>query len=132
MGLTDSAEYWRDVKNKPIHHVFTCGKGIECGKSHKIESDELDKVDCRFCKRIIKNDDALKREFEKNNGKSLKKIEQQKRDMYGYKLNQSIKFGKFKGKSIKWIIDNQQSYFNWLKDKITYHSEVEIYINKNN
>jgi hypothetical protein len=48
----------------------------------------------------------------------------------GYKLDSIINFGKFKWHniSIKWLINNEPSYFNWLEDKILLHSEVDRYL----
>jgi len=130
MALTDTAEYWQDVKNRPIKHIFTHIKGKDCGHYHVAESDELNSIDCFACKKIIEEDIELKAQLESNNGKRQKKYEVRRKEKKGYKLDSIIKFGKFKGqnKSIEWLINNEPSYFNWLEDKILLHSEVDRYL----
>jgi len=134
MALADTAEYWQDVKDRPIKHIFTHVKGKDCGHYHVIESDELDLIDCFACKKIIESDNDLKTQLETNNGKRQRKYKAKQKNKKGYKLDSIIKFGKFKekNKSIKWLINNEPSYFNWLKDKILLHSEVDRYLKEYN
>ena len=130
MSLTDTAEYWIDVKRPSTKRVFIHIKGVDCGHYHVAESNELHDIDCFTCKKIIKSDLELKNNLEQNNGKRRKKWENKRKNKKGYKLNSSIKFGKYKGqnKSIEWIINNDSYYFDWLKDKILLHSEVDKYL----
>lgn len=130
MALSDTAEYWQDVKRRDYKHVFTHIKGKECGHYHVAESDELIDIDCFACKKLIESDDTLKNTLKANNGKRHRKWEAKQKRKKGYKLDSIIKFGKFKGqnKSIEWLINNEPSYFNWLEDKILLHSEVDRYL----
>lgn len=56
MSLSDTAEYWQDVKGgggQSSKHIFTHLKGLPCGH-HQIEKTTIFfEVDCRACKRII-------------------------------------------------------------------------------
>ena len=130
MALSDTAEYWQDVKRRDYKYVFTHIKGKECGHYRIAESDELNDIDCFACKKIIENDNDLKTRLENNNGKRHSKWQAKQKRKKGYKLDSVIKFGKFKGqnKSIEWLINNEPSYFNWLEDKILLHSEVDRYL----
>ena len=127
MALTDTKEYWDDVKSSFNKRIFTHIKGIDCGHYHVAHSDELQDIDCFACKKIIDNDDALKQKLLNNNGKAHQKYANKK----GYKLDSIIKFGKFKGQlTIRQLIDQQPSYFKWLKDKLLVHIEVDNYLVK--
>lgn len=125
MSLSDTSEYWQDVKKRIDKHVFTHIKNKDCGHFHVVESNELKDIDCYACKKIIENDAELKSQLEKNNGKRYL----DHRNKKGFRLQSTIKFGKYKGKNIQWIIDNDINYFTWLKDKILLHSEFDSIIN---
>ena len=123
MSLSDTAEYWQDVKKgSSSKYVFTHIKGKDCGHYHVAESKELDEIDCHSCKKIIESDEELKSQLEKNNGARYKNHRKKK----GFKLLSEIRFGKYKGKTLQWIIDNDINYFNWVKDKILLHPEVDV------
>lgn len=51
----------------------------------------------------------------------------------GYKLESKIRFGKHSGKSIKDLIDNYPSYWNWLliNNVLLMHPEIKEYTTKN-
>ena len=42
----------------------------------------------------------------------------------GFKYGTIVWFGKHKDKTIKWIIENDLLYFNWLKTKILLDDEI--------
>ena len=133
MALSDTAEYWNDVKKQKLYEGYKCFthlKNIDCGHNHKIESDEYDDIDCYACKKIIDTDVELKNRLISNNGKRQKKAYNKRKKKKGYKLKSIIKFGKYKGhqKTIQWIIKNDTSYFEWLKGKILLNKEVDNYI----
>jgi len=135
MALSDTAEYWQDVKAFKgwfPKHKFIHIKGVKCGHYHVIESNELDEIDCKACKKIIESDEELKQKLTLNNGKRLKKIKSKLKNKKGYKLDSIIKFGKFKGSdfSVKYLIHNEINYFNWFKTKFLLHTEVDRYINE--
>lgn len=124
MSLPDAAEYWQDVKKQNNKHVFTHIKGKECGHFHVTESNELNEIDCYACKKIIESDNKLKLELERNNGKRYNKHRNKK----GFRLLSEIRFGKYKTKTLKWIIDNDINYFHWVKDKLLLHTEFDSII----
>ena len=130
MALTDTAEYWQDVKRPSNKRVFVHIKGADCGHYHVAESDELNSIDCFACLKLVKADEILKNRLEQNNGKRKRRYEAKRKRKKGYKLDSIIKFGKYKGqnKSIEWIIRNDKSYFNWLEDKLLLNSEVDLYL----
>ena len=121
MSLPDTAEYWQDVKRGSNKHIFTHIKGKDCGHFHVAESKELDEIDCHSCKKIIESDKELKSKLEKNNGKRYNGHKKKK----GFQLLSTIKFGKYKGQNLQWIIDNDVNYFNWVKSKFLLHPEVD-------
>jgi len=122
MSLPDTAEYWQDVKSSSSNkHVFTHIKGKDCGHFHVTESNELSEIDCYACKKIIESDQELKLQLEKNDGKRYNNH----RKKVGFRLLSTIKFGKYKGQLLQWIIDNDINYFLWLKDKLVLHPEVD-------
>lgn len=61
--------------------------------------------------------------------KREKKREKKRADKKGYKLDTQIRFGKHSGKTIKNIIDNYTSYWNWLltNNVLLLHPEVKKY-----
>jgi len=126
MSLSDTAEYWHDVKKPFYKFTFTHIKGIDCGHSHRCESDELNDINCHACKNILENDQELKLKLESNNGKRYRKHRNKK----GFNLNSYVKFGKYKGKTIQWIIENDLNYFNWLSQKILTHTEVDEFLKR--
>jgi ribosomal protein S27E len=125
MSLSDTAEYWQDVKKPSNKYVFTHIKGKDCGHFHVSESNELNEIDCHACKKIIEADQELKDQLKQNNGKRYLNH----RKKVGFNLLSTIKFGKYKGQTIQWIINNDLNYFRWLKDKIVLHPELDKYIN---
>lgn len=66
MCLPDSAEYWWDVKgrNRTTKHVFTHIKGVPCGHYHVNETDCVELIDCRSCKRILDELPEIKHKLE--------------------------------------------------------------------
>lgn len=133
MALSDTAEYWWDVKgNKGYfpNRNFTHIKGADCGHYHVHESNELDEIDCHACKRLIEGDENLKELLLKNNGNRQRKAENKRKKKKGYKLASIIKFGKFKNdnRCIQDLILNEKSYWSWLKDKILLHPEIDTYL----
>ena len=123
MALPDTAEYWWDVKKSLNKRVFVHIPGKACGHHHVIESKELNDIDCYACLKIIENDPELKLRLEKNNGARDLKYRKKK----GFQLSSTIRFGKYKGKTIQWIVDNDCNYFNWVKTKILLHPELDNY-----
>jgi len=53
--MSDSAEYWHDVKSHKgnLRHVFTHIKGIPCGHYHIEETKEFRHIDCKSCQKIV-------------------------------------------------------------------------------
>ncbi len=127
MALPDTAEYWNDVKRQSNKKVFTHAKGLECGHYHVSESDELQYIDCYTCKKIIESNHELKTKLERNNGKSYRKWEKKRKKKRGFKLDSKMTFGKHKRKTIQEIIVNHRGYFDWVKNKIVLHPEVDSY-----
>jgi ribosomal protein S27E len=121
MSLPDTAEYWWDVKKQINKHVFTHIKNQDCGHFHVTESDELSEIDCHACKRILESNQELKLQLEKNNGKRYNNHRKKK----GFTSESVIRFGKYKGQTLQWIIDNDFNYFNWVKDKLLLHPKYE-------
>lgn len=126
MSLSDTAEYWNDVKKQTHKRVFTHSKGLDCGHHHICESDELQEINCYACKKIIDLDADLKNKLEQNNGKAYQKYRNKK----GCTLDDFIWFGKYKGKNktIQWIIENDRNYFEWLKPKLLLHTEIDEFL----
>ena len=124
MSLPDTAEYWWDVKKPRDTKVFIHAPGLECGHKHHVESKELREIDCYACKELLEKDLELKARLEQNNGRRYL----QHRKKKGYTLSSIIRFGKYKGRSIQWIINNDNNYFQWVKDKLLLHPEVDIHI----
>ena len=121
MSLPGTAEYWQDIKAPSNKRIFTHVKGKDCGHFHVCESTELSEIDCFACKKIIENNETLKSQLEKNNGKRHK----EHRKKVGFRLSSIIKFGKYKGQTLQDIITKDLKYFNWLKDKIVLHPEID-------
>lgn len=121
MSLPDTAEYWWDVKKHINKHVFTHIKNQDCGHFHVIESNELDEIDCHACKKIIETNQELKLQLANNNGARYKNHRKKK----GFTFESAIRFGKYKGQTIQWIIDNDINYFNWVKDKLLLHPDLD-------
>ena len=71
MSLSDTAEYWWDIKKPNNKRVFVHVKGLTCGHFHVIESNEYNEIDCHACKKLINQDAELKVCLEKNNGKII-------------------------------------------------------------
>jgi len=123
MSLPDTAEYWWDVKKHFEKKVFTHAPGLMCGHFHVTESKELQDIDCYACKKLIEQDVELKTKLEQNNGARYLTHRKKK----GFQLSSIIKFGKHKGKTLQWIVDNDKHYFNWVKTKVLLHPELDNY-----
>ena len=54
MCLTDTTEYWWDVKRKVNNKVFTHKQGLNCGHFHVSESKKIKYIDCHACIKILK------------------------------------------------------------------------------
>ncbi len=54
--MTDTAEYWNDVKarTRRSKRVFTHVQGLECGHYHVQESVHANDIDCYACIKLIK------------------------------------------------------------------------------
>lgn len=55
MSLSDTAEYWQDVKSYRGYfpNGFRHAKGLNCGHNHNVETEYFKDVDCHSCKKII-------------------------------------------------------------------------------
>jgi hypothetical protein len=55
MSLSDTAEYWWDVKsNYPYTGTeFYCIEGVECGYRHHNYSKYLREINCKGCKKVL-------------------------------------------------------------------------------
>lgn len=124
MSLPDTAEYWWDVKRPINKRVFVHAKGIICGHFHVIESNEYDEIDCHACRKVIEQDSELKTRLVQNNGKRYLNHRKKK----GFTLESVIRFGKYKGQTIQWIVDNDKSYFSWVSDKLLLHPELDKHV----
>lgn len=68
MALTDTTEYWWDVKNhfENKRPAFTHIKGYDCGHFHVHETKKLTQVDCYACLKHIENTPELKQRLEQS------------------------------------------------------------------
>ena len=68
MALSDTAEYWFDVKSRRAYNgpKFIHLKGMECGHYHVAESNKLIDVDCHVCVRKINETPELKQRLEQS------------------------------------------------------------------
>lgn len=128
--MTDTAEYWNDVKRGGFRLTITHYEGFECGHYHKYESKKLTHVTCNACLLMISNDPDLSEKKQIEDQKSLIRIQNERRKKRGYKLKSTLKFGKYKGtgKTLQWVIDNDKSYFKWMQDKVLFHPEVDVFL----
>jgi hypothetical protein len=54
MSLSDTAEYWQDVKAYRVQKpVFTHKSGLDCGHFHKHETKKNKKVTCYACIKLL-------------------------------------------------------------------------------
>lgn len=55
MSLSDTAEYWWDIKkvNNFSKKVFTHAKGCQCGHYHVCETNYISEIDCHACIKIF-------------------------------------------------------------------------------
>ena len=56
MAMTDTAEYWHDVKAHRPQNDFYHAKGLDCNHRHHVETEYLADVTCHACLRILKDD----------------------------------------------------------------------------
>lgn len=128
--MTDTAEYWNDVKRSSFTPSYTHLNGLVCGHFHKYDTDKLANVNCKGCLDIIFKDESLKLKYTTAVELQDKKRELSRRKKKGHKLSSIIKFGKYKGhqKTLQWVIDNDKSYFRWMQGKVLFHPEVDIII----
>jgi len=68
MALSDTAEYWWDVKSSRVYNgpKFIHLKGMECGHYHVAESNKLIDVDCHACIKKINETPELKQRLEQS------------------------------------------------------------------
>ena len=69
MSMSDTAEYWSDVKSRPYSKpkkVFTHLKSLECGHFHVISSKKIGQVDCYACLALIESTPSLKLRMDQN------------------------------------------------------------------
>lgn len=130
--MTDTAEYWNDIKRRSFTPTYYCLQGIDCGYSHKYETTKIHNVSCRGCLEIISKDCELSEKRQNAILSQKRKQEHARRKKKGYKLQSIIKFGKYKGyqRTLQWVIDNDNSYFRWMQGKVLFHPEVDVFINK--
>lgn len=62
--MTDTAEYWWDVKRQVNKKVFIHIKGFDCGHFHVRETNKLTQVNCYACLQEIKNNKHLTRQLD--------------------------------------------------------------------
>ena len=74
MCLSDTAEYWWDVKKRTNKKLFTHLKGFDYGHFHVHETNKLIQVDCYTCLKRIENTPELKKRLEQ----SKESLEKQK------------------------------------------------------
>jgi hypothetical protein len=53
MTLSDTAEYWQDVKRPYSGPDYYHVPGFPCGHKHLFEAKYIDEVNCRACKKAI-------------------------------------------------------------------------------
>lgn len=102
MSLPDAAEYWQDVKRHRGAFsggpCFTHIKNIECGHFHKYESNDIDKIDCHACKKILKEDlilvGVLEFENEKEVLKNIKRQEHRQQQIIASNKQKALKNAK--------------------------------------
>jgi hypothetical protein len=80
MALTDTAEYWNDLKEQRnrIHFSFTHLKRKDCGYYHKYETEKVGDVDCYACIKLFTDEERVKykkvqRKREMNRQKKIRK-----------------------------------------------------------
>ena len=123
MCLSDTAEYWNDIKKPRGFSIsYIHATNLNCGHTHRTISNEYDDISCKACIKLLETMPELKEKFIQNNGKRMLKHRRKK----GYNFSSVINFGKYKGNTIKWIIENDKSYFQWLKTKILLHPELDL------
>lgn len=96
MSLSDTAEYWRDVKSRRFKRVFTHIPEIDCGHFHVNESSDIDCIDCYACKEILKKDEILQAllEVAQEKVEAKQKIKaEQKQKHHKERLAKSAKHG---------------------------------------
>jgi len=60
MSLSDTAEYWWDIKRHRESNSFRHAKGVNCGHNHNtIDTEYIEDVECNACKRIIKEGNTI-------------------------------------------------------------------------
>lgn len=128
--MTDTAEYWNDVKRhfRGLRPTYVCLKNLVCAYETKYETKKITNVTCRSCKEIIGKTPLLAKRLEDSERSRRNSI----KESSGYKLTSQIKFGKYKQlrKTIQWIIDNDNRYFQWLVGVIVVHPELDKFIIK--
>lgn len=60
--MTDTAEYWQDVKTHREPNSFYHAKGVNCGHKHNIDTIYRDDVTCYACLNIIEIDNITMKE----------------------------------------------------------------------
>lgn len=66
MSMSDTAEYWWDLKDRKSSRVFIHIKGYDCGHFHLYETKKLSEVDCYACLRHIEKTQELKQRLEQS------------------------------------------------------------------
>lgn len=85
MSLSDTAEYWNDVKGHYRGWFGVTGfwhaKGCQCGHFHKNETRYISEVDCKACLKVLAemgNIFNLKEKREIRRGKNLVNLKRKK------------------------------------------------------
>lgn len=83
MSLSDTAEYWQDVKrNYPyMGPNYYCIKDVDCGHKHHFESEYLNDINCRGCKKLIKENGNIYN-LKEGLTPSQKKEERRRKELY--------------------------------------------------
>lgn len=128
--MTDTADYWNDIKRRGSNFTPTHIKGFECGIYQINTTSNLYHVDCHACNEYINTSSELTKQREIDKIKWERSLEIGRRKKKGYKLSSHLKFGKYKGsnKPLSWIIENDKSYFAWMQGKVLFHPEVDKFI----
>jgi hypothetical protein len=59
MSVTDTREYWDDVKAHINKKVFVHAKSLDCGHFHVHETYDISMIDCYACKKHLDENPAL-------------------------------------------------------------------------
>jgi len=139
MSLSDTAEYWNDVKrnNNRSKLPFTHLIGLDCGYYHVCDTKNLADIDCYACIKLLSKDQVRERErIKKERSKNRKKRYSKSPNEYRKPENRIISWGKYLGKKfgevpisyLYWFVKNAYPQMKdkkrWAKEEILRREEI--------